>query len=176
MKNMLKNVEFKSKYTKFLIYSTIFVVVYATFCILHYKNSLRRLKKPMFWLHLFIITFLAAIFWNGFNSKSSFFDLEGLMIGFEMNIRAVFVVIAFSSFGIELRNPIIRDFLFSKGFDKIYSALELAFSALPVMIEAMPKPKVFLRHPIKSFSDMMVHAREWLGVFEGSMSDVRGQK
>lgn len=159
-----------------LIYSTIFVVVYATFCILHYKNSLRRLKKPMFWLHLFIITFLAAIFWNGFNSKGSFFDLEGLMIGFEMNIRAVFVVIAFSSFGIELRNPIIRDFLFSKGFDKIYSALELAFSALPVMIEAMPKPKVFLRHPIKSFSDMMVHAREWLGVFEGSMSDVRGQK
>lgn len=159
-----------------LIYSTIFVVVYATFCVVHYKNSLRRLRKPMFWIYLFVITFLAAIFWNGFNSKGSFFDLEGLLIGFEMNIRAVFVVIAFSSFGIELRNPVIRDFLFSKGFDKIYSALELAFSALPVMIEAMPKPKVFLRHPIKSFSNMMVHAREWLGVFESSMSDLGGQK
>lgn len=151
-----------------LIYATIFVVVYATFCIFHYKNSLRRLKKPMFWIYLFVITFLAAIFWNGFNSNGSFFEMEGLLIGFEMNIRAVFVVIAFSSFGIELRNPVIRDFLFSKGFDKIYSALELSFSALPVMIEAMPKPKYFLRHPIKSFSDMMVHAREWLGIFEDS--------
>ncbi len=155
-----------------LIYSTIFVLVYATFCVLHYKSSLRRLKKPFFWIHLFILTFLAAIFWNGFNSKGSFFDIEGLLIGFEMNIRAVFVVIAFSSFGIELRNPVIRDFLFKKGFDKIYSALGLSFSALPVMIEAMPKPQVFLRHPVKSFSDMMVHAQEWLGVFENSKSDV----
>lgn len=154
-----------------LIYSTIFVLVYATFCILHCKNALRRLKKPMFWIYLFLITFLAAIFWNGFNSKGSFFDIEGLLIGFEMNIRAVFVVIAFSSFGVELRNPVIRDFLFKKGFDKIYSALGLSFSALPVMIEAMPKPKVFLRHPVKSFSNMMVHAREWLGVFENK--DVR---
>ena len=90
-----------------------------------------------------------------------------------MNIRAVFVVIAFSSFGVELRNPVIRDFLFKKGFDKIYSALGLSFSALPVMIEAMPKPQFFLQHPVKSFSNMMIHAREWLGVFDGSLSDVR---
>ena len=151
-----------------LIYSTLFVLVYASICILRYKNSLRRLKKPAFWMQLFILTFLASIFWNGFNSKGSFFDVEGLLIGFEMNIRAVFVVIAFSSFGVELRNPVIRDFLFSKGFDKIYSALGLSFSALSVMIEAMPKPKVFLRHPVKSFSNMMVHAREWLVVFEGN--------
>ena len=155
-----------------LIYSTVFVLVYATICIVRYKNSLRRLKKPIFWIQLFILTFLAAIFWNGFNAKGSFFDIEGLLIGFEMNIRAVFVVIAFSSFGVELRNPVIRDFLFKKGFDKIYSALGLSFSALPVMIEAMPKPQVFLRHPAKSFSNMMVHAREWLGVFDGSMSEV----
>ncbi len=149
-----------------LIYSTVFVLAYSAFCIYRYKNSLRRLKKPVFWIQLFILTFLAAIFWNGFNSEGSFFDIEGLLIGFEMNIRAIFVVIAFSSFGVELRNPIIRDYLFSKGFDKIYSALGLSFSALPVMIEAMPKPGVFLRHPVKSFSNMMVHAREWLGVFE----------
>jgi len=149
-----------------LIYSTLFVLIYSIFCVYRYKNSLRRLKKPVFWFQLFLLTFLAAIFWNGFNSEGSFFDIEGLLIGFEMNIRAIFVVIAFSSFGVELRNPIIRDYLFSKGFDKIYSALGLSFSALPVMIEAMPKPRTFLRHPVNSFSNMMIHAREWLGVFE----------
>ena len=66
----------------------------------------------------------------------------------------------------ELRNPVIRDYLFKKGFSKIYMALGLSFTALPVMIEAMPKPKYFLCHPVNSFSDMMVYAREWLGVFE----------
>jgi len=151
-----------------LIYSTIFVLVYSALCVFRYKNSLRRLKKPIFWIQLFILTFLAGIFWNGFNAEGSFFDAEGLLIGFKMNIRAIFVVIAFSSFGVELRNPVIRDLLFNKGFDKIYSALGLSFGALPVMIEAMPKPRVFLRHPIRSFSNMMLHAREWLWVFESA--------
>lgn len=151
-----------------LLYSTVFVLIYSAFCIYRYKSSLRRLKKPVFWIQLIILTFLAAIFWNGFRSEDSFFGIEGLLIGFEMNIRALFVVIAFSSFGVELRNPVIRDYLFKKGFDTIYSAMGLSFSALPVMIEAMPKPKTFLRHPVRSFSNMMIHAREWLGVFEKS--------
>jgi len=149
-----------------LVYSIIFVVLYSVFCIYKYKHSLRRLRKPVFWTQLFILTFLAAIFWNGFRSGGSLFELNGLLIGLEMNLRAVFVVIAFSSFGVELRNPVIRDFLFRKGFDKIYAALGLSFTALPVMIEAMPKPKYFLSHPVESFSSMMFHAREWLRVFE----------
>ncbi len=149
-----------------LTYSVIFTGIYVVFCILRYRNSLRRLKKPMFWIQLLILTGLATIFWSGLNSEGSFFSLQGLLIGLEMNVRAIFVVIAFSSFGVELRNPVIRDFLFRKGFDKIYSALGLAFTALPVMIEALPRPKIFLRHPVESFSGMMAHAREWLEIFE----------
>jgi hypothetical protein len=149
-----------------LIYAALFILIYTLFCLFQYKRSLKRLQKPFFWLQLFILTFLAGIFWNGFNSGSSFFDISGLVIGLEMNIRAIFVVIAFSSFGVELRNPILKDYLFKKGFDKIYKALGLSFSALPVMIEAMPKPKYFLLHPFESFSNMMIHAREWLKVFE----------
>ncbi len=149
-----------------LFYSVIFVGAYSALCLLRYRNSLGRLKKPVFWFQLLILTVLAAFFWNGFNGGKSFFDGEGLKIGFEMCIRAIFVVIAFSSFGVELRNPVIRDFLFRKGFDKIYLALGLSFSALPAMIEAMPGPKIFMRHPVASFSEMMVHARGWLEVFE----------
>jgi len=149
-----------------ILYSVVFIVSYSAFCIFTYNQSLRRLKKPVFWLQLIILTFLAAIFWNGFQPEGKLFEIDGFLIGLEMNLRAVFVVIAFSSFGVELRNPVIRDFLFRKGFDKIYSALTLSFTALPVMIEAMPKPKYFLRHPVESFSRMMLHAREWLGVFE----------
>ncbi len=148
--------------------ATVFIAAYSGACIFRYKKSLRRLRKPVFWIQLFILTFLAAIFWNGFHSTGSFFDSSGLLIGLGMNIRAVFVVIAFSSLGIELRNPVIKDFLFNKGISKIYLALELSFSALPVMIDAMPKPKVFLLHPVGSFSNMMVQANKWLEVFKNT--------
>jgi hypothetical protein len=151
-----------------LKWAAVFITIYSVACILRYKNSLRRLRKPVFWIQLFILTFLAAIFWNGFHSSGSFFDTAGLEVGLGMNLRAVFVVIAFSSLGIELRNPVIKDFLFNKGMSKIYLALGLSFSALPVMIEAMPKPLYFLRHPINSFSEMMMQANEWLTVFEKS--------
>ena len=148
-----------------LQFGILFIAIYTTFCITWYKRSLRRLKKPAFWGQLIILTFLASLFWNGFRSDGSLFESEGLIIGLEMNLRAFFIVIAFSSFGVELRNPVIRDYLSTKGFDKIYTALGLSFTALPVIIEAMPKPKVILRHPINSFSLMMIHAREWLEVF-----------
>jgi hypothetical protein len=149
-----------------LPWAALFVGLYTLGCLLFYGNSLRRLRKPVFWGQLVFLTFLAAVFWNGFRSEGSLFDAEGLVIGLEMNLRAVFVVVAFSSFGIELRNPVIRDFLFRKGFDKIYAALGLSFSALPVMIEAMPRPVVFLRYPIRSFSEMICQAGKWLQVFE----------
>lgn len=148
------------------IYSGIFILVYTSLCIYRYKNSLRRLRKPFFWIQLLLMTFLATLFWNGIPTRETLVNPEGLLIGLEMNLRAVFVVIAFSAFGVELRNPLIRDFLFRKGFDKIYSALGLSFTALPVMIEAMPKPGYFLRHPVQSFSNMMVNAREWFKVFQ----------
>jgi len=151
-----------------LIYGFLFVAVYSISCIIYYKRVLGRLKKPAFWGQIVLLTFLAALFWNGFNKGGSIFDTEGLMIGLEMNLRAIFVVIAFSSFGVELRNPVIRDFLFRKGFDKIYASLGLSFSALPLMIEAMPKPNKFFRYPVSSFSGMMHHAKDWLEVFSHS--------
>ena len=88
-----------------------------------------------------------------------------------MTIRAIFVVIAFSSFSVELRNPLIKDFLIRKGFQNIYLALGLSFAALPLMIESMPNPKYFLRHPIESFSNMMACAGEWLEVFAENQSN-----
>ncbi len=143
------------------------VLLYSIACILIYRQSLRRLKKRVFWFQLLFLTLLASVFWNGFRTGGGdIFGLEGLLVGLEMNLRAVFVVIAFSSFSVELRNPRIRDFLFRKGFDRIYTALGLSFSALPVMMDAMPGPLTFLRRPAYSFSLMVRHAREWLAVFE----------
>jgi hypothetical protein len=151
-----------------LIISITFVLVYSSICVYKYKRSLRRLLKPIFWWQLILIMLIASVNWKGIMAEGPYFEIDGLIMGFEMTLRAIFVVIAFSSFSVELRNPGIREMLFKRGFDQIYSSLGLAFSALPVMIEAMPKPKFLFRHPIISFTSMMNHAREWLIIFETS--------
>ena len=153
-------------------YATLFVVVYSGLSIFWYKRSLRRLWKPIFWVQLLVLTLFSGIFSKGFYSTGTLFTVDGFLIGFGMTIRAIFVVIAFSSFSVELRNPLIKDFLIKKGFQNIYLALGLSFAALPLMIEAMPNPKYFLRHPIESFSNMMACAGEWLEVFTRNQSNI----
>lgn len=147
-------------------YSVPVIIIYTLLCVYKYKRSLRRLLKPVFWGQLLFILLLASINWKGISSGGTILELKGLQIGLDMILRAVFIVVAFSSLSVELRNPKIRDLLFKKGFDKIYQALGLSFAALPIMIEAMPRPKYFFRHPVKSFSNMMIQAQEWLHVFE----------
>ncbi len=134
-------------YSLFLV-AFIFYAIYLGFCIVYYGKSLRRLKKPVFWFQLFMISLLASVFWNGFSLKEEVFNLQGLYVGLEMNMRAIFVVISFSSLGVELRNPAIKDLLFRKGFGELYAALGLAFDALPGMIKSMPRPMDFIRNPL----------------------------
>ncbi|MDZ7742052.1 MAG: hypothetical protein U5Q03_09945 [Bacteroidota bacterium] len=140
----------------------IFYAAYLGFCVIYYRKSLRRLKKPVFWFQLFMITLLASIFWSGFSMDEGVFDLQGLRVGLEMNLRAVFVVIAFSSLSVELRNPRIKNYLFGKGFGNLYKALSLAFSALPSLIKSMPRPSDFLRSPLMWFARINSQAESWL--------------
>ena len=151
-----------------LTISALFTALYSSFSIFKYKRSLRRLKKPILWIQIILLILFASIFGNNDQLSGSLFKMEGFLIGLDMSVRAIFIVLAFASFGVELRNPRIKNYLFKHGFNKIYAALGLSFSALPLMIEAMPKPKYFLFHPIESFSNMMGHAKEWLEVFEST--------
>ncbi|MCF8233421.1 MAG: hypothetical protein K9G67_00775 [Bacteroidales bacterium] len=140
--------------------------IYLGFCVFYYRSSLRRLKKPVFWFQLFMITLLAAVFWRGFNMSKDVFNPEGLRVGLEMNLRAIFIVIAFSSLSVELRNPGIREYLFGKGFGNLYKALGLAFNALPSMMRSMPKPRTFFKNPLMWFARINLQAQNWLLFFE----------
>lgn len=125
--------------SSYTIPSVIASVIYVSFCIFKYKNSLFRLKKIYFWISFLVITFVAAFLWNGF-SQGAFFSMNGLIIGLKMNERAIIIVIGFAAISVELKNPIIKSLLYSRGLANLYQSTNLAFSALPFFIGNISKP------------------------------------
>lgn len=118
-------------------------VGFLVFCFLRYKNAMRPLQKPGIWIQFGLITLIAAFLWEWI-SEGSYFSTKGLLIGLEMNFRALIIIFGFMAIGVELRNPLIKTLLFRNGFSNLYSAMNLAFSALPSLIEQLPKPKNIL--------------------------------
>ena len=147
-------------------YGYIFMGIYILFTGYRYRYSLRRLRKPVFWSQLFIIVILSALFWDVRDGFHHWFSREGIVIGFEMVVRALFIVVAFTAISVELHNEKVRHFLFHVGFGKFYQSVGMAFGALPAMISVLPKSKEIIRHPLKSFLKPLAMADLWLEMFQ----------
>lgn len=149
-----------------IIISLSIVITYISICIFYYRHILYRLKKPFFWFQLLFITLLAVLFWKNPDDENTGQKFYGLLVGLEMNIRAVLVVVGFSSFSVELRNPVVKSIIYKKGFQKPYQALSLAFSILPSMIAQLSKPGKFFTHPFKAVGNLILYAEDLLTVLE----------
>ena len=148
------------------IAASLSALIYIGFCLLKYKNALKRLKKISFWISFMIITFTAAFLWSGF-SHGAFFSMEGLIIGLKMNARAVIIVIGFASISVELKNPVIKSVLYHRGFANLYQSLSLAFSALPFFLSSLSKSgKENDGISRISFPGILSQAETLLGLFE----------
>jgi hypothetical protein len=141
-------------------------VIYIVFCLIWYKRIKYRLMKPVFWIHLIIIGLMAGIFWKSNNTIPDSSRWEGWGMGLSLIIRAVLVVTGFSALSTELRNPSLKSLLFKFGFHKIYTALSMAFSALPFMMERGVSGKDFLFHPIRAIRNLLADAGYWLYVIQ----------
>lgn len=146
-------------------------LLYIILTILWYRSSLRHLKKPVFWIQLLVLTFLASVFWNGF-SGGNLWDREGILVGLTMNVRAAVLLMGFSAISVELRNPFIRTILYERGMKNFYMALELAFTALPAVIDSLPSSREILRKPLRSISVIIGKAVGLLHAFEASLSNL----
>jgi len=147
------------------IFSLIYVLVFGYY----YRKSLRRLKKPIFWSQLIIIVLLSALFWNT-KGKGVSLSMEGFLAGFEMMIRAIFIVIAFSALSVELRNEKVRDFLYKIGVGRFYQSVGMAFGALPQMIALLPTAREIVKKPVASILKPMIYADSWLDIFKENYS------
>ncbi len=143
----------------------LFMAIYLMIFGYYYRNSMRRLRKPVFWIQLVIIVILASFFWDIQETKSGWFSREGLFVGLDMVFRAIFIVTAFTGISVELHNEKVRNFLFQAGFEKFYHAVGMAFGALPLMISLLPSSREILRNPSRSLLKPLVMADQWLEVF-----------
>jgi signal transduction histidine kinase len=118
------------------------------------------------WIQLLIIIVLSVLFWQGGNRGSGVFDFQGLMAGLEMSLRALLVISGFTGISSELRNPLVRAFLFRRGLRQVYGSVSLAFQALPSMLEEAVRPRELIRRPFTAVAKMLASAGKWEKAFE----------
>ena len=122
------------------------VLLYVSLVLWRYREGLRPLKRPGFWLILLSLTLLAGLFLGKVETFGSSWSLQGLEIGLEMALRALLMVMAFRALSIELRHPRLKHWFESHGLSPLSQTLPWAFEALPLMIASLSKA----RHEILS--------------------------
>jgi nucleoside-triphosphatase THEP1 len=126
-----------------------------------YKRAVRQLSRPKFWIFFVFITLITAFV---FTKAESGRDLlrQGLLTGFQMNFRAVVVILGFSVLGTELYNPVIRNFFLKTSFKNLPIALELSVESLPAFVSNMPDFTSLMRDPVLIFSRVISVAEKRL--------------
>ncbi len=137
-----------------------------------YKRSYRLLKKPKFWIIFVLITMLTSFLFSKFqNSQGDIYG--GLMIGLQMNFRAVIIIMGFAAVGTEFSNPLIRGFFNRHSFYQLPSTLEIAFETLPFVIGNMPDFKSFFKKPVNVILKIIIQAEVWLDRVKLKQNDKR---
>lgn len=129
--------------------SPIYVALYIVLVISKYRQSLKRLRKPAFWIWLVGITFFATYFLDNTQNQPGL-SIHGLIAGLLMNLRAAMVLFSFTAISTELKNPIIKSIMYQRGAASFYQSLELAFGILPAVTELFPGAKVLIKKPVGS--------------------------
>jgi len=135
---------------------------------LRYKRAMRQLSKPGFWVTFVIITMLSALAFTAFQPGKH--DLTAaVLIGIQMNFRAIIIIVGFSSLGTELYNPKVRSLFGRTRLRQLPVALELAASSLPTMIADMPDLKTAIKRPVSILNRMITRV-------ERRLNDERGEQ
>ena len=139
-----------------------------TILALRYKRAMRQLSKPGFWVTFVIITMLSALAFTAFQPGKH--DLTAaVLIGIQMNFRAIIIIVGFSSLGTELYNPKVRSLFGRTRLRQLPVALELAASSLPTMIADMPDLKTAIKRPVSILNRMITRV-------ERRLNDERGEQ
>lgn len=131
-----------------------------------YKNSLRRIFKPKFWIFFVFITLITAFVFSTAKTGEKTI-INGLLTGVQMNFRAALLIVGFSVVGTELYNQKIRNFFSGTSFKYLPMAVELSVESLPDFIASIPDFKSLVRNPVSVFYNVILHANSRLSEIKG---------
>lgn len=150
-----------------ILYWSIFITIVVAIWVFRYKRAMRQLLRPKFWIFFIAITMLTAFVFTKLQSKTLY---DGLLIGLQMNFRAIIIILGFSVLGTELYNPRIRTFFMKTYFKQLPLALELSFESLPVMVANIPDIKTIIRNPVSVLHQLISEAEQKFDKYNNDIS------
>jgi nucleoside-triphosphatase THEP1 len=142
-----------------LVWSLLLVLAYALIIVKRYPDCWKSLSRIKIWTGMIVITLLSGLILGGITNIRSGWTWSGIFIGFQMSLRAIFMVVAFNVISIELRNPVIINWVLRRGLGQLANAMEVAFDALPTLIASLGEQRNVLRHPVVSLSQLFLVAQ-----------------
>ncbi len=139
----------------------IVVIPVVTLMAMRYKRAMRQLSKPGFWVTFVVITMLSALAFAALKPGENTLA-EAILIGVQMNFRAVIIIVGFSALGTELYNPKIRNLFSRTRLRQLPLALELSAASLPTMIADMPDLKTAMKRPVSILNRMITRVEKRL--------------
>jgi len=137
--------------------SSISSFLFFLLCIVFYPVGFKVFYKPSVLINLGILLLISVFLYDYKHSGFGWTEI-GFIVGLKMLLRAAIVLIGFAVISIELRNPIVKNFLSAKGGSVVYYSLQTGFSILPSMIAGLPTIREMYSKPIKSISTKIVEA------------------
>ncbi len=147
-------------YLSIYVWVTLVIVLIAVWSV-RYKRALKQVMKPKFWIWFIAITMLTSLLFSNFQNTENGI-LNGLQIGFLMNIRAILLIVSLTTIGTELYNPKIRNWLQNGKFKQLTLAIELSLDSLPTVMANMPGFKAIMKTPTLVFYQLIWQANNRL--------------
>lgn len=143
------------------IWWVIVVVPVVILLAMRYRRAMRQLSRPGFWVTFVVITMLSALAFAALKPGENTLA-EAILIGVQMNFRAVIIIVGFSALGTELYNPKIRSLFSRTRLRQLPLALELSAASLPTMIADMPDLKTAMKKPVSILNRMITRVERRL--------------
>jgi hypothetical protein len=146
------------------------VAAYLFAVLFRYPSLRQKFKRPRLWIEFGAVALLAGVLLGVLAPEGSGTWWTGLQSGIVMTARATLVVAAFSAISFELRNPAVVNWFLQRGLGSVSAALQMAFRALPAMIQSLNSQRHSIRHPLRGLSQMLIAMHALLGETSGIRS------
>lgn len=133
------------------------VGIIASIWAVRYKRALRQLVRPRLWIFFVLITLLTTLVFTRLQNDQKT-TLDAILIGVEMNLRAIVLIMGFTVLGTELYNPKVREYFSRSYFKQLPLAIEFSVESLPMMIAHTPGFKTVIKDPFLFVQQIMAFA------------------